>query len=65
MRTLSRMTTESVPLLTKDQVADLLQVSRRTVERMEENGELQPVRIGRIVRYRPEDIEAFIGRKSA
>ena len=59
------MNTDSAPLLTKDQVAELLQVSRRTVERMEETGELEPVRIGRMVRYRPEDIDAFIGRKSA
>lgn len=59
------MNTESAPLLTKDQVAELLQVSRRTVERMEESGELEPLRIGRMVRYRPADIEALISRKSA
>jgi excisionase family DNA binding protein len=59
------MTSTPEPLLTTDQVADLLQISRRSVERLEESGQLLSVRIGRLVRYRSEDVDAFISRKSA
>ena len=54
------MTPTPEPLLTTDQVADLLQISRRSVERLEESGRLASVRIGRLVRYRREDVEALI-----
>lgn len=66
IRTFSVMQTSSEPLLTTDQVADLLQISRRSVERLEESGKLPSVRLGRLVRYRREDVESLIaGERSA
>lgn len=47
-------------LLTRDQVADLLKVSRRTLERWEADGTLPARRIGRLVRYSKADIDAFV-----
>ena len=48
-------------LLTTKQVAELFQVSRRTVIRWRDNGTLPPVvRIGRCVRWRRSDIDGFV-----
>ena len=48
-------------LLTCKNVAELLQVSERTVRRLVERGELAEVRIGpTIQRFAPSDVEAFI-----
>lgn len=58
------MPTNTDPLLTRDEVADLLRVSRRTVERMEDSGQLQAIRIGRQVRYRRADVDALISDAS-
>lgn len=52
--------TKEVALLTAPEVADRLRVTIRTLQRLEVDGELVAVRIGRSVRYRPEDVEAFI-----
>ena len=43
-------------LLTPEQVAEMLGVSRRTVQRMAAAGELPAVRIGSQWRFRPESI---------
>jgi excisionase family DNA binding protein len=48
-------------LLTKQEVADRLKVSVRTVERMEAAGDLVAIRLGRSVRFRAEDVAALIG----
>lgn len=53
------------PLLTRAEVAERLQVTVRTLERWEDDGVLTPIRLGRNVRYRPEDVEAFIAKASA
>jgi excisionase family DNA binding protein len=47
-------------LLTVDQVAEILQACTRTVRRHIDSGELEVVRIGRLVRIRPEAVEAFL-----
>ena len=53
---------EGVKLLTARQVADALQCSERSVWGWTKNGGLPAVRLGRLVRYRVEDVEAFIAR---
>ena len=47
-------------LLTLDQVAARLQVSMSTIRRRVKAGELRVVRIGRQIRVRPEDFDAFV-----
>lgn len=47
-------------LLTRGQVAGLLGCSPRTVVRLAERGELPSVHIGRLVRFRPADVETLI-----
>jgi excisionase family DNA binding protein len=48
------------PLLTVAQTAAVLNVSTRTIRRLAASECLQPVRIGRSVRMRPQDIERLI-----
>lgn len=47
-------------LLKVTDVAERLSVSVTTVRRLIDKGKLQTVRIGRSVRIRPEDLEAYI-----
>ena len=47
-------------LLTVEQVAEYLQMSTRHIRRLLANGELAHVRIGRMVRIRPEAVEAML-----
>lgn len=49
-------------LLTQSEVAYWLQVDKRTVRRLTEAGKLRKVDFGerRMVRYRPEDVAAFL-----
>ncbi|MGH2913833.1 MAG: helix-turn-helix transcriptional regulator, partial [Solirubrobacteraceae bacterium] len=50
--------------MTAGQVAELLSVPKTRVWSMSHRGEIPTVRIGsREVRYRPEDIEAWIARR--
>jgi len=52
---------DSQKLLTVDQVAEILQVSRTTIYRRIKAGELPAVKLGRRqVRIRQEDLEAYI-----
>jgi excisionase family DNA binding protein len=55
------------PMLTVDAVAKLLAISRRTAERMRSSGKLpQPdLRIGRLPRWKPETIRAWIEKGGA
>jgi excisionase family DNA binding protein len=48
------------PLMTVGEAATILHVSARTIRRMIGRGEFSPVRIGRSVRVRIEDIEHII-----
>jgi excisionase family DNA binding protein len=53
------------PLLTAEQVAALLAVPKTRVWSMSRRGEIPTVRIGpREVRYRPEDLETWIARRT-
>lgn len=47
-------------LLTLQQAADRLQISMSTIRRLIKAGKLQAVRIGRNLRIRPADLEAYI-----
>lgn len=54
------------PLLTAVQVAELLSVPKTRVWSMSRRGEIPTVRIGsREVRYRREDIDAWIARRTS
>ena len=48
------------PLLTVAKVAEILQLSVRSVRRLIAEKKLRVVRIGRAVRVRPEDLRSFI-----
>lgn len=48
-------------LLTTQEVADMFGCSTRHVSRLREHG-LNAIHLGHVVRYRPEDLEAFIQR---
>lgn len=47
-------------LLTMVEAAERLDVSKRTVQKLVTAGDLPAVRISRIVRIRPEDLDAFV-----
>jgi excisionase family DNA binding protein len=47
-------------VLTREQVANVLAVSPRTVARLVERGELPVVHVGRLARFRPADVEALL-----
>lgn len=49
-------------LLTVNQAAELLQVSRSTLGRLAKDGVLLPIRIGRTVRYDSQAIEVYLDR---
>jgi excisionase family DNA binding protein len=49
-------------LLTKQQAADLLSVSVRTLDRMRSTGEIQATRVRGSVRFAPDAIERYIAR---
>ena len=47
-------------LLSTDQVADYLGVSTRTVARLVQRGELPAFRVGRALRFKLADLEAYM-----
>ena len=49
-------------LLTVEEAGDLLKVSRTALWRWEKKGILEPVKIGRTVRYRKSDLEELAGK---
>jgi excisionase family DNA binding protein len=51
-------------LLTVDETAAFLRIDRSSVYRLEREGELQSVRVGRRRRFRPEDLSAYLERSS-
>lgn len=55
----------AVQLLTLSQVAERLAVSRRTVQRLIDAGELRPVRFGRSVRLTERELAAFVAARQA
>ena len=56
MRELARLQT----LLTPEEVAKLLQISRKTVMAIVRRGELPCVRIGNRCRFRPDEVAAWL-----
>lgn len=44
------------------QTSEALGVSRRKLWTMTANGEIPSVKLGRLVRYRPEAVEAYLAR---
>ena len=53
---------EAVRLLNVKEVAKALQCSPRAVAAWTASGKLVSVKLGRLRRYRPEDVEVFIQR---
>jgi excisionase family DNA binding protein len=51
------------PLLTRQQVAEHLRISVKSVDRAIANAELATVRIGRMVRIRSEDLEFYVTQR--
>lgn len=49
-------------LLTSKQAATMLSISERTLYALAKSGEITAVRIGRAVRYDPQDLRAWIER---
>ena len=47
-------------LLTANQVAERLAISRATLYRLMGKGKIAPVRLGAAVRFRPEDVDKLI-----
>lgn len=52
-----------IKLLTADDLAEMLQLTRRAVHMMVARGDLpKPIKIGRTARWRAEEIEALLTR---
>ena len=62
MKELSHQQKGMEPLLTAEEVADLLHVSVDSVYGYARKGRLPRVRLDRAVRFRPADVRAFIDR---
>lgn len=57
---------ETERLLTIDEVAEVLRISVRTMRRLVACRSLPFIRVGRLVRFRPEDVRRFLeGRRYA
>ena len=50
-------------LLSARDVAELLNVSPRMVQKIAQQGDLTPVRIGDLLRFRPVDVEDYIHQR--
>ena len=59
-RTVHERSFTEARLLTVNEVADLLRVSRMTVYRMIKTGEMPAVRVGRSYRLREEDVHTYL-----
>jgi excisionase family DNA binding protein len=53
------------PLLTPEEVASLLGVSRLFVVRQSRAGRIPAIKIGKVYRYRPESIRAWLDEREA
>lgn len=51
-----------MPLMTVNEVATLLGVSRGVIYRLVARSELQPYRVGARLRFRPEDVDEYLER---
>lgn len=57
-------TVDGGPLLNREEAAELLNISVRTLDDMADAGEIQPVQIRGRVLYAPDTLEAFIRRRA-
>jgi excisionase family DNA binding protein len=51
------------PLLTIRQVGEVLGISRASIYRLIDAGELEPIKVGTLPRFAPEDLRGYIERK--
>ena len=58
-----KLTTDGDKFLTTEEVAELLQVCPRTIERWVKRGLLPVLKIGSLVRYRMEDVINHLNKK--
>lgn len=58
-----RQDSGSRPMLTRDDTAAYLAVSKRTLDRLVQAGEIPAYRIGGHRRFRIEDIDSFVASK--
>jgi len=56
--------TDSNALLTRQEAANRLRISTRTLDDLEASGRLRAIRIGRRVLYHPDTLDAFIRQRS-
>lgn len=52
----------TTPLLTKEQAAVILQISTFSLDRIVKRGEIKASKVGKFVRFNPEEINAYINR---
>lgn len=52
----------AVELLTPERVSEMLGISKAMVYKMVRNGDMEAVRIGRLVRFTPESIGRMVDR---
>ena len=52
--------TTPAPLLNIDETAATLNCSPKNIRRLIESGDLPHIRIGRLIRIRPDDLDRFI-----
>ena len=52
-------------LFTEKQATEVTQLSRSTLRRLEMEGKLTSVRVGRAVRYLPSELERFVAELAA
>jgi excisionase family DNA binding protein len=62
-RSSDQVDSDSRPMLTRDSAAAYLAVSKRTLDRLVQAGELPAYRIGGHRRFRIEDIDSFVASK--
>ena len=53
----------SLRLLTRSEVAEVLDVSLKVLDRLVRDGHIECLRIGAKVRFRPSDVKAFLTGK--
>lgn len=51
-------------LLTLKEAMDFLKISRSTLYKLMENGDIKGIKIGRVWRFQKKDIENFIAEKA-
>ena len=59
-RTEANMTQDTARLLTVDEVATMLRVSKAAIYRWAEDGRLRTRKAGALLRFRAEDVEDFL-----